>query len=212
MPRVDVVLVSHNHYDHLDLPTLAALWERDTPRIIAPIGNARLIEGAAPGLRCEELDWWQSVDITPGVRIHATPAHHWSARGVLDRRNALWASFVLEAPGGNVCFFGDTGYAAGEPFRQIRDRFGSFRAALLPLGAYEPRWFMAPAHMNPEEAARASLILGAQSAVAHHHSVFRLSDEGIGQPVYDLEIALRRLGISPEVFRAPDIGEGWDIP
>ena len=211
LPRLDVVLVSHNHYDHLDLPTLAALWERDQPRIIAPLGNAGLIERAAPGIRCEELDWWQSVDIVPGIRIHATPAHHWSARGVLDRRNALWASFVIEAPGGNVCFFGDTGYAAGEPFRQIRECFGSFRAALLPIGAYEPRWFMAPAHMNPEEAAQAFLELGARFGVALHHGVFKLSDEGMDRPAKDLQAALHRLGIDPDAFRALDIGEGWDL-
>lgn len=212
MPRVDVVLVSHNHYDHLDLPTLAALWRRDQPRIITPLGNARLIGRAATGIRCQELDWWQSADTAPGVRIHATPAHHWSARGVLDRRNALWASFVIEAPGGNVCFFGDTGYAAGEPFRQIRERFGSFRAALLPIGAYEPRWFMVPAHMNPEEAARAFLELGARFGIALHHGVFRLSDEGIDQPLKDLDTALNHTGIAPDVFRAPDIGKGWNLP
>jgi len=212
MPHLDVVLVSHNHYDHLDLPTLEALWKRDRPRIIAPIGNAGLIKRAAPGLCCEELDWWQWTDIVPGMRIHATPAHHWSARGVLDRRNALWSSFVMETPGGNICFFGDTGYAAGEPFRQLRERFVSFRAALLPIGAYEPRWFMAAAHMNPEEAARAFLILGAKSAVAHHHGVFRLSDEGISKPAVDLKSALHRLDIPPDTFRAPDIGEGWILP
>jgi L-ascorbate metabolism protein UlaG (beta-lactamase superfamily) len=212
MPRLDVVLVSHNHYDHLDLPTLGALWERDKPRIIAPLGNARLIKQAASGLFCEELDWWQSLDIIPGVRIHATPAHHWSARGVFDRRNALWASFVIETPSGNVCFFGDTGYAEGEPFRQLRERFGTFRTALLPIGAYEPRWFMAAAHMNPEEAARAFLILGATSAVAHHHGVFRLSDESIDQPVKDLETALHELGIAPDTFQAPDIGEALNLP
>jgi L-ascorbate metabolism protein UlaG (beta-lactamase superfamily) len=212
IPRVDVVLVSHNHYDHLDLPTLAALWKRDRPRIIAPLGNAGLTQKTAPGLCCEELDWWQSLDIAPEVRIHATPAHHWSARGILDRRNALWASFVVETQGGNICFFGDTGYAAGEPFRQIRERFGSFRAALLPIGAYEPRWFMAAAHMNPEEAAQAFQILGARSGIAHHHGVFRLSDEGINQPVTDLKTALLCLGIAPEVFRSLAVGEGWNLP
>ena len=213
LPPIDVVLITHNHYDHLDLPSLAALWRRCRPRILAPLGNAVLIEQAARGVVCEELDWWDCVDVASGVvRVHAAPAHHWSARGLFDRREALWCSFVLEAPGGNISFFGDTGYGAGSPFRLIRERFGPMRLALLPIGAYEPRWFMAPAHLNPEEAVLAKRDLGAKYALALHHGVFKLTDEAVGQPLADLAAALEKHGVSPEAFAAPDVGQAWTAP
>ncbi|WP_243359067.1 MBL fold metallo-hydrolase [Fundidesulfovibrio terrae] len=243
LPPIDVVLVTHNHYDHLDLPSLAALWRGHRPRLIAPLGDARLVERAAKGATCEELDWWECVDVahssggcgpirperasaacargrdvpgprsaTGSIRIHAAPAHHWSARGLFDRREALWCSFVLETPAGLISFFGDTGYGSGEPFRRIRERFGPSRVALLPIGAYEPRWFMAQAHMNPEEAVRAFRSLDADHALALHHGVFKLTDEGIGQPLADLAEALEKHCVPPEAFRAPDVGEAWTLP
>jgi len=234
LPPIDAVLVSHNHYDHLDLPTLTALWKRHRPRIVAPLGNAALIDRALGQRVCEELDWWESLDVFSdagasassqagsdahsgikhpgGLRVHAAPAHHWSARGVFDRRKALWCSFVLETPGGHIGFFGDTGYGSGETFRLIRSRFGSMRVALLPIGAYEPRWFMAPAHMNPEEAVLAMRELGARRAVATHHGVFKLTDEGIDTPLYHLGKARCEHGVSPEAFRVMDVGEGWQAP
>lgn len=212
LPPIDAVLVSHNHYDHLDLPTLRALWKRHRPRIVAPLGNARLIDRALGRRVCEELDWWDCVELGASLRVHAAPAHHWSARGLFDRRKALWCSFVLEAPGGNICFFGDTGYGTGEAFRQIRSRFGSTRVALLPIGAYEPRWFMAPAHMNPGQAVLAMRDLGARHAVATHHGVFKLTDEGIDTPLYDLARARCENGVSQEAFRVLDVGEGWQTP
>jgi len=245
LPPIDAVLVSHNHYDHLDLPTLAALWKSHRPRIVAPLGNAALIDQALGQRVCEELDWWESLDMVPdgaahgsdskpgagasapfqagsdahsgsrhpsGLRVHAAPAHHWSARGMFDRRKALWCSFVLEAPGGHIGFFGDTGYGSGEAFRLIRSRFGSMRVALLPIGAYEPRWFMSPAHMNPEEAVLAMRDLGARRAVAIHHGVFKLTDEGIDTPLYHLAKARCEYGVSQEAFRVLDVGEGWQAP
>lgn len=212
LPPIDAALVTHNHYDHMDLPALAALHERHAPRILTPPGNAAPILKEAPGADACELDWWQCADFGEGRRVHAVPASHWSARGLFDRRGALWCSFVVETPGGNVYFCGDTGYGGGVVFRQARERFGGFRLALLPIGAYEPRWFMAPAHMNPEEAVQAMLDLNAGRAAAIHHGVFKLSDEGIDQPLIDLAAALDRLGVAPGDFPAPAPGEALDVP
>jgi len=208
LPPIDAVLVSHNHYDHLDLHTLAALQRAHAPRFVAPVGNRGLIESAAEGVACEELDWWQAVELAPGVKVYAAPAHHWSARGMFDRRDALWCSFVIETPGGCVAFFGDAGYGGGTAFRLIRERFGDMRLALLPIGAYEPRWFMSGAHMNPEEAVLAMGDLGARQALALHHGVFKLTDEGIDTPLTDLRAALEKYGVEEGVFLTPEVGEG----
>lgn len=214
LPRIDAVLVSHNHYDHLDTATLgmlAGLPQTRDALVLAPLGNAGLISQAAPTLAVREMDWGHEAALAPGVRVHAAPALHWSARGLSDRRKALWASFVIEAPGGNVYFCGDSAYGRGEVFRQARERFGGFRLALLPIGAYEPRWFMSSAHMNPEEAVLAMKALGAARAMATHHGVFKLSDEGMDKPAEDLAAALETHGVLDGDFRAVEVGEAWDV-
>lgn len=214
LPEIDLVLVSHNHYDHLDLATLAALArlpQAKGARVLTPLGNEALIREAGPGLAVSEMDWGERFKGPRGVAVHALPALHWSARGLSDRRKALWASFVIEAPGGTVYFCGDSAYGQGEVFRQARQRFGEFRLALLPIGAYEPRWFMSSAHMNPEEAVKAMKDLNAKRAMATHHGVFKLSDEGISKPVEDLALALETHGVPGERFRAVEVGEAWDL-
>jgi L-ascorbate metabolism protein UlaG (beta-lactamase superfamily) len=206
LPPIDLVLLSHNHYDHMDLSTLRRLRRRWNPPIVTGLGNGRYL--ARKGIRqCIELDWWQSCEPRSGVHITYVPAQHWSSRGFFDRRRMLWGGHVLRVPGGRVYFAGDSGYPGH--FCEIGQRLGAPDIALLPIGAYEPRWFMSSQHMNPHEAVRAHLDLGARLSVAMHFATFRLSDEALDAPVQALEIARQEHGVSPEAFRVPEFGETW---
>jgi L-ascorbate metabolism protein UlaG (beta-lactamase superfamily) len=209
LPRIDAVLITHNHYDHLDVPTLARLWERDRPRVVAPLGNDAIIRDEAPGIRVETRDWGEAVELGPGVTAHLQPSYHWSARGLNDRRMALWGAYVLTTPAGAVYHVGDTGYGDGRIFRAVRERFGAPRLALLPIGAYEPRWFMQTQHMNPDEAVRVLADCGAAEALGHHWGTFRLTNEAVDAPPRALAAALRKAGIPAERFRALRPGEVW---
>ena len=205
LPRIDVVVLSHDHYDHMDLATLRRLRDRWNPLVVVGLGNARYLAGY--GLeRSVELDWWQSIDLGPGVRLTFVPAQHWSGRGFGDRRRTLWGGYWFDAAAGRVYFAGDTGYPA--QFREIRRRLGQPDIALLPIGAYEPRWFMAPQHVKPEEAVRAHLDLGARLSIAMHFATFhQLSDEAIEAPVTALAVAQREHGLPGDVFRVLGFGE-----
>ena len=184
LPRPDVVLVSHNHYDHMDFPTLRTLRARFAPRFVTTLGNARTL--AVLGIEATELDWWD--DVTVGaVRITATPAQHFSARTPFDRNRALWGGFMLGLGAGRVLFAGDSG--AGAHWKAIRARLGAPDVALLPIGAYEPRWFMSAVHMNPAEAVQAHLTLGARRSVGMHFGTFQLTDEAIDAPLHALDVA-----------------------
>jgi L-ascorbate metabolism protein UlaG (beta-lactamase superfamily) len=178
LPAIDIVLLSHNHYDHLDLPTLRRLTASGRTGFVAPLGVGRLLraEGIGP---VHELDWGQSVAIGD-TTIHGVPARHFSGRSLFDRNATLWCGYWIEVCGRAIYFAGDTAF--GEHFAQIRARFGSPRLALLPIGAYAPRWFMSPAHMDPEEALRAHEIVGAQTSIGIHFGTFQLADEGIDTP------------------------------
>jgi L-ascorbate metabolism protein UlaG (beta-lactamase superfamily) len=178
LPRLDAVLISHNHYDHLDLPTLRRLAARGDSTFIVPARGARLLwsENIGPA---HELDWDESLSL-PGCTIHCVPALHFSSRRIYDRNRTLWCGYVIECQDRLVYFAGDTAF--GRHFAQIREKFGPPHLALLPIGAYEPRWFMSPVHMAPEEAVRAHEILGAKTSVAIHHGTFQLSDDGIDTP------------------------------
>jgi L-ascorbate metabolism protein UlaG (beta-lactamase superfamily) len=139
------------------------------------------------------------------------PARHWSARGLFDRNKALWCAFMIETPAGRIFYVGDSGYGDGSHFRSVRDRFGAIRLACLPVGAYEPRWFMREQHMNPEEAVRAFHDCGAEQALAHHFGTFQLTDEPYDAPAQALTEARQAAGVAPERFRMLKPGEVWEL-
>jgi L-ascorbate metabolism protein UlaG (beta-lactamase superfamily) len=200
---VDLLLVSHNHYDHMDLPTLRKIQSRWAPPTVTGLGNARHL--AKAGIRSAvECDWWQSVEIA-GARVTYVPAQHFSSRGLHDRNRSLWGGFVVEARGAVVYFAGDSGYCPH--FAEIGAMFPRIDLALLPIGAYEPRWFMRQQHMNPEEAVRAHLDLRPRRSLGMHFGTFQLTDEAIGAPVIALRAARVRRGVPDAEFDVLGFGE-----
>ena len=208
LPRIDLVLISHNHYDHLDLDTLRRLERAHQPLFVTCLGNRAFLAQHGLG-RVTELDWWDAVPVGSG-RVLCTPAQHWSGRGLSDRNRTLWGGFVIKAADRTVYFAGDTGYCA--QFAEIRSRYGVVDVALLPIGAYEPRWFMREQHMNPDEAVRAHLDLGTRLSIATHFGCFQLTDEGIDDPVRELGVALRAHEVAPAKFRVLETGETLRLP
>jgi L-ascorbate metabolism protein UlaG (beta-lactamase superfamily) len=203
LPAISTVLLSHNHYDHCDRATLARLAKRFDPVVITPIGNGALVKST--GLRkVEELDWWQDAKTSP-IPLTLTPAHHFSARTPFDRNRALWGGFMIAIAHRRIYFAGDSAYAPF--FREVRRRFGPIDLALLPIGAYEPRWFMQAVHMNPAEALQAHLDLEASESIAMHFGTFQLTTEGIDEPVRALEQARLAHHVDPSAFRAIGFGE-----
>ncbi|MCA3560365.1 MAG: MBL fold metallo-hydrolase [Aestuariivirga sp.] len=210
LPPIDLILLSHNHYDHMDLPALRRLARRHQAHVVTPHGNARWVISASPAFTIDELGWGGMVE-HKGLRVHLTPALHWSKRGLFDANTALWGAFVVETPGGFLYFAADTGFGSGSTFADVRQRFGAPRLSLLPIGAYEPRWFMHPQHMNPDEAVKAHKLLGARASLAIHHGTIQLTDEAIDAPVAALTDALRQHSVDPASFLVPDAGETLDI-
>jgi len=209
LPKIDIVLVSHGHYDHLDVATLGRLWQRDRPRIITSLGNDETIRGHDASIAVETGDWGDSLPLGNGVEASFEQVHHWTARGIFDRNRALWCGFMLKGVGGGVFFTGDTGFDQGRPFARVAQRHGAPALALLPIGAYEPRWFMKGQHMNPDDAVQAFALLGAKHALGYHWGTFQLTDEGIENPAADLDMALAKAGLDAERFLAARPGQVW---
>lgn len=212
LPDIDVILISHNHYDHLDLQTIEQLWLRNRPRIIVPLGNDTIIANYNSGIETEARDWGDEVHLAGDLVVHLEPMQHWSARGMFDRNRALWAAYAITSPGGNIYFAGDTGYGNGDYFRAAKEKHLSFRLAILPIGAYEPRWFMAYGHMSPEECVRTFEDLGGPMVLPIHHKVFQLADTGYDQPLEMLKEALYDNKKAQGKFIPLMVGEGRYIP
>jgi L-ascorbate metabolism protein UlaG (beta-lactamase superfamily) len=187
--------------------TLSRLALAHRPRVITPLGNDTIMRNHDPAIAAEGYDWDDRVEVGAGVTVTLVPTRHWSARNLSDRNMSLWASFVIETPGGRIYFVGDSAYGDGGHFRRARERHGPVRLAILPIGAYEPRWFMRDQHMNPAEAVQAFVDCGAEQALAHHYGTFQLTDEAIDAPLIALDAALMAAGISPERFHTPRPGQ-----
>ncbi len=201
LPSLDAVLVSHNHYDHLDLATLGKLAKLKPSRVLTFLGNDTLMRRHDKAIRAEAYDWGDVARVGP-LTVRFEPALHWSARGRNDRRMALWGSFVIEGPTHKIYFAGDTGYGDGKLFETLGARYGGFRLAILPIGAYAPRWFMRDQHCDPDEAVRIFQHLNADFAFACHWGTFRLTQEPYDEPPARLLAALESAGIDPVRFRA----------
>ena len=211
LPLINAVLVSHCHYDHLDLPTLSRLAAAHRPRVITPLGNDAIMRSHDPAIAAEAYDWGDRVPLPGNASVSLVPVQHWSARGLTDRNKALWAGFVIDTPAGRILHVGDSGYGEGHHFRSAKEQHGPFRLAILPIGAYEPRWFMRDQHMNPAEAVQAFRDCGAELALAHHHGTFPLTDEAIDAPPLALTQAIATAGIAAEQFRVLQPGQIWQI-
>ena len=209
LPKIDVVLISHNHFDHLDEDTIVELANlQPNIKYFVPLGLASTLEdwGAEDVV---ELDWWQPFQYE-NVEIQATPVQHWSKRSLFDRNRTLWAGWMMRWDEFSFYFAGDSGYS--NDFKETAKRLGSPTVAAIPIGAYEPREFMKGAHMNPEEAVKVFSDLGAQYAVGIHWGTFKLTLETMDEPPLLLEESLIKKGVSTQRFRALEHGEQWKEP
>ncbi len=210
LPRIDIILISHDHYDHLDLVTLKQLVKNHSPEILVGLGIKELL--VSQGFtKVTEMDWWQRYESSPNdLKVIFVPSRHSSGRGLFDKNKTLWGGFVIEAPTGNVYFAGDTAY--GNFLSDIQQRFGQFRLALLPIGAYEPRWFMKMQHMSPEDAVQAHKLLNIRQSIGMHFGTFGgHNDEEVDAHEKDLKVALKKHDVSEAEFFVLGFGEGIEV-
>ena len=198
LPTIHLVLLSHNHYDHLDILTMLTIFGAHHPKIIVPLGvkqflDEKWIKGSV------EMDWWQEQTVTEKVSVESVPAQHFSGRGALDRDKTLWCGYVINTTKGKIYFAGDTGYNENT-FKEISEKVGPIKLSLLPIGAYHPRWFMSPIHTSPDEAVKIHIDVKSGISIGSHFGTFPLADEGYEEPKTDLREALRQFNISQEKF------------
>jgi L-ascorbate metabolism protein UlaG (beta-lactamase superfamily) len=205
LPRIHLVVLSHNHYDHLDMDTMRMVSAAHHPRVIAPLGVKALLDREyISGV--SEIDWWDEVEVDHQVTIQAVPAQHFSGRGMLDRDATLWCGYVLKTGAGNIYFVADTGYNE-EMFKDIPKRCGPIKLSLIPIGAYKPGWFISPIHVSPEEAVRIHLDTECETSIAMHFGTFPLADDGYDDPVQDLSEAITKYSLSRDSFIVMREGE-----
>ena len=208
LPPIDMVLLSHNHYDHLDLSTLRRVAYKHRPLIATPLGVRQFLE--EKGISgATDMDWGKVLPVHERLKIACVPAQHFSGRGMFDRDATLWCGYVLVHPKGNIYFAGDTGY--GPIFTPIGEQYGPVRLAILPIGAYKPEWFMSPIHVSPAQAVQIHLDVRAARSIASHFGTFQLADDGKNEPPDDLRQALRAHNLPEWTFIVPEEGRGIDI-
>ncbi|MFP8490051.1 MBL fold metallo-hydrolase [Gracilimonas sp. Q87] len=208
LPRIDLIVISHNHYDHLNLETLKKINEIYEPRVIAPLGVGRMLNSNGIN-KVFELNWWDNKVIDSDITIHSVQAQHFSARGLFDRDKTFWNGYVIETPAGNVYFAGDTGY--GSFFKDIGQRYPNIKVGLIPIGAYKPRWFMKPMHVNPEEAIQVHKDVGAEISFGMHFGTFPLADDGMKDPENDFSSAMQKSENRGVNFKLLTEGDSFSI-
>jgi L-ascorbate metabolism protein UlaG (beta-lactamase superfamily) len=209
LPKIDLVLVSHNHYDHMDLGTLKRLWERDRPLMVTSLGNDTILRDA--GIDARALDWGGKLAIASGAEVIVTRNHHWGSRWGTDRNRALWSAFSVRTAAGNIFFAGDTGWGDGSWVGEAA-AFGPYRLAIIPIGAYEPRDFMKTNHVDPGEAVRIFQGLNAGTGLGVHWGTFQLTFEGIDDPPRRLGAELRARGVPANRFVTTEVGRAFRVP
>lgn len=204
LPKIDIVMISHNHYDHMDLDTLKRLDKKFSPKFLVPMKDGKLLKDE--GIKnVAELDWWASHYFGEKAKITFTPAQHFSGRGLFDRNKTLWGSYIIKYNGYNVFFAGDTGYSPH--FKEIKYRFQSIDFSILPIGAYKPRWFMKTMHMNPAEAVTAHTDLESKKSIGMHFGTFQLTEESIYAPIEELQRAKLKKNINANDFTVMSVGQ-----
>ncbi len=208
LPDIDVVLISHNHYDHMDLATLRRIEEKWNPPVLVGLGNKSYLSSKG-FTNITEMDWWDEYSLGAEVTIACAPGQHFSSRALSDRDNTLWCGFFIETPHGDTYFAGDTGY--GEFVKRIQEKYTSFRLALLPIGAFRPQWFMGPVHISPEQAVLIYDELKVSTAIGIHHGTFHLADDGQDEPKELIEAARSAREITALNFHVPQNGEVIEV-
>jgi len=207
LPSLDYVFISHNHYDHLDIETLKQLQKIYKPKFFVPLGDKKLLEENNIE-NIVELDWWNRIDLKNNSEVYFVPTRHWSARGISDKNKSLWGSYVFKSKENKKIYFaGDTGYC--DIFTEISSKLGPMDFSFIPIGAYEPRWFMKESHVNPDEAVQIHIDLKSKKSMGIHFGTFQLTDEGIEDPVNDLEKAKKLKNIPSTDFFSPEVGKTY---
>jgi L-ascorbate metabolism protein UlaG (beta-lactamase superfamily) len=209
LPKIDFIILSHNHYDHFDVPTVRKIYQKDKPQLIVPLGvEAHLRKVGIEGI---EMDWWQHIELgAEKFSIHCVPAQHFSGRGSLDRDATLWCGYVLHTPIGKIYYCGDTGYSS-ELFKTIGQRLGPMKVSMIPIGAYKPSWFMSPIHCSPDEAVSIHKDVRSAFTIAMHFGTFALADDSQTDPIVDLKNALKNVNLDENEFIVPQEGNPISI-